>query len=119
MQVRMTSIGAITATFLAGAAAGGALAAGDNADSPRTALVIDAAVARDGRELVDDRLRATGVELRVPRTAAEARTNVRYLAAADYRLVVAGPQASAAADAAKVDALRARDRAAALAAVER
>ena len=79
-------------------AAGGLLGAGGGSDErARTALVVDAALARDGRELVDTRLRDSADELRVPRNAAEARTDVRYLTAGGYRLVVAGPLTSAAA----------------------
>ena len=80
-------------------AAGGLLGAGSGSDQEaRTALIVDAALARDGRELVDARLRDAADELRVPRTASEARTDVRYLAAGGYRLIVAGQKASAAAD---------------------
>ncbi|MGH2713059.1 MAG: hypothetical protein ACRDM7_04090, partial [Thermoleophilaceae bacterium] len=57
----------------------------DSRDPVRSALVIDAAAARDGRDLVDDRLSSVGAEVRLPRTAAEARTDVRYLAAQGYR----------------------------------
>jgi hypothetical protein len=103
-------------------AAGGVL--GADAERPdgsaeRTALVVDASAARDGRSLVDDRLRAADVELRLPRTPAEARTNVRYFHAQDYRVVVAGPLADAAAHAAGVAAVRAGGVAGALAAVRR
>jgi hypothetical protein len=96
----MTGIGTQIVTFIGAAAvaAGGLLGAGGGSDrGAPTALVVDAALARDGRELVDTRLRDAAGELRVPRTAAEARTDVRYLAAGGYRIVVAGPQASAAA----------------------
>jgi hypothetical protein len=81
-------------------AAGGLLGAGGGGEEARTALVVDAALARDGRELVDPRLRHAADELRVPRSAAEARTDVRYLSAGGYRLVVAGPHATAAASSA-------------------
>jgi hypothetical protein len=74
------------------------------ADSAHTALVIDARLARDGRELVDSRLRELDAELRLPRTTAEAETDLRYLAAQGYRLVVAGPHAQAAAAATGVPA---------------
>ena len=100
MLIRMTGLGSqIFALIGAGAvAAGGLLGAGSGSDEQaRTALVVDAALARDGRELVDARLRDSTAELRIPRNAAEARTDVRYLSAGGYRLVVAGPQASAAA----------------------
>jgi hypothetical protein len=79
-------------------------------DAPsRIALVIDASRARDGRELVDPRLRDVDADVRLPRTPEEARTNVRYFDALGYRVVVAGPQASAAAWATGVEAERAPD----------
>ena len=66
--------------------------------APRTAIVIDAPAARDGRALVDPRLRAVDADVRLPRDAAEARTDVRYFAAQGYdRIVVAGPRSTAAA----------------------
>jgi hypothetical protein len=86
--------------------------------APGTALVIDANAGRDGRELVDSRLRDVDAEVRLPRTAAEARRNVRYLDAQGYRLVVAGPNAASAAAAAGVAATRAEGLGEALAAVE-
>jgi hypothetical protein len=76
-------------------------------DSTRTALVIDASQGRDGRELVDPRLRDLDADVRLPRNSEEARTNVRYFDALGYRVVVAGPQASAAAQTTGVDAVRA------------
>jgi hypothetical protein len=91
------------------AAAGVALsgAAGSGSDSTRhTALVIDAAAARDGRELIDPRLLDVHAEVRLPRDAREARTNVRYFAELGYRVVVVGPRSRAAADATAVDAVR-------------
>ena len=100
MFIRMTGIGTQIVAFIGAAAvaAGGLLGGGSGADKQtRTALVVDAALARDGRELVDARLRDAADELRVPRSAAEARTDVRYLAASGHRIIVAGPQASAAA----------------------
>jgi hypothetical protein len=96
----MTEIGTQILAFLGAAAvaAGGLMGASSDPDrQTRTALVVDAALARDGRELVDAQLRDAADELRVPRTAEEARTDVRYLAASGHRLVVAGPQARAAA----------------------
>jgi hypothetical protein len=90
----------ITALLAAGAVAAGAVVAGAAAmtrPSQRSALVIDAAIARDGRDLVPPRLRDTRAEVRLPRTAAEAETDVRYFAAQGYRIVVAGPAATAAA----------------------
>jgi hypothetical protein len=99
MLIRMTVI----ATGLASLAAAGALAVGaalaPGADhpAPRTAVVIDAPAARDGRALVDPRLRAIDADVRLPRDAAEARTDVRYFAAQGYdTVVVAGPLARAA-----------------------
>ena len=73
----------------------------------QTALVIDAAAARDGRELVDPRLEDVDAEVRLPRTAAEARTDIRYLAELGKRLVVAGPQSTLAAAGTGVRAVRA------------
>jgi hypothetical protein len=100
MLIRMTGIGTQIVALIGAAtvAAGGLLGAGsDSSAETSTALVVDASVARDGRELVDARLREAADELRVPRTADEARTDVRYLAAGGHRIVVLGPQASAAA----------------------
>jgi hypothetical protein len=96
----MTGIGTQIVALIGAAtvAAGGLLGAGSGSSGEaRTALVVDASLARDGRELVDARLRDAADELRVPRTAAEARTDVRYLEASGHRVVVAGRQASAAA----------------------
>jgi hypothetical protein len=113
----------LTALIAATAVAAGGLAgvtSGDDAGSaPPTALVIDAAAARDGRALVDPRLRSADAEVRLPRTPAEARTSVRYLAALGKRMVVAGPQATAAANDAGVDAVKARDLTGAVAAAGR
>src|SRR4051812_26252686 len=83
----------------AGALAGGAaFAPGADHPAPRTAIVIDAPAARDGRALVDPRLRAVEADVRHPRDAAEARTDVRYFAAQGYdRILVAGPRSTAAA----------------------
>ncbi len=116
----MTGIGTQIPGLIGAAAvaAGGVLGAGSDVDpGARTALVVDAQLARDGRELVDERLRDAADELRVPRTAAEARTDVRYLLASGHRLVVAGPEAGAAA--AGVRAERASTLAAAIAAARR
>jgi hypothetical protein len=99
-----------TALVTAGAVA---LAGGTGSDGSdggaahRPALVIDAAAARDGRELVDPRLRDTGAEVRLPRTEREARTNVRYFDKLGYRVVVAGPRSTAAAEATGVEAVSA------------
>jgi hypothetical protein len=113
----------LTALFVATAVAAGGVAGatfGDGAGStPRTALVIDAGAAGDGPDLVDQRLRDADVDVRLPRTAAEARTNVRYLAELGKRVVVAGPQATAAAESAGVTAVKARDLESALTAAGR
>ncbi len=113
----------LTALVAATAVAAGGVAgvtSGDGAGStPRTALVIDAGAAGDGPDLVDPRLRAADAEVRLPRTAAEARTNVRYLAELGMRVVVAGPQATVAADSAGVAAVKARDLEGAIAATGR
>ena len=87
----------IASALVAAAIAAGGLFGGAASDSPRTALVIDAALARDGRNLIDPRLRALDAELRIPRTQAEAEADLRYLAAQGHRLVVAGPDARRAA----------------------
>ena len=98
---------------------GGSVGTGAAGESARTALVIDASQGRDGRELVDPRLRDLDADVRLPRTSVEARTNVRYFDALGYRVIVAGPQASAAAGAVGVDAVRAADLPQALAAATR
>jgi hypothetical protein len=109
-----TSIG--TALAAVALALGGTLDAGDRGstgsgggDSTRTAVVIDASQGRDGRELVDPRLRELDADVRLPRTSAEARTNVRYFDALGYRVIVAGPTASVAAQETGVAAVRAAD----------
>jgi hypothetical protein len=58
-----------------------------------TALVVDAALARDGRDLIAPRLRSAAAELRIPRTPAEALMDVRYLDALGYRVIAVGPDA--------------------------
>jgi hypothetical protein len=120
----MTGLGTQIITFIAAGAVaiGGVLAPSSdegNGSAPGTALVIDAATARDGRELVDPRLRDIDAEVRLPRTAAEARTNLRYFAAQGHRVVVAGPRAGAAAGATGVAAVHAAGLDGALAAVRR
>ena len=123
MLIRMTGLGTFAALLAAGVVAAGGLLGSDSHGSSgsatRTALVIDAAAARDGRDLVDSRLRDLDAAIRLPRTSAEARTNVRYFAAQDYRVVVAGSRASGAANATGVDAVQVSDLAGALAAVGR
>jgi hypothetical protein len=118
MLIRMTSIATGLASLAAAVGAlavGAALAPGADHPAPRTAIVIDAPAARDGRALVDPRLRAVDAVVRLPRDAAEARTDVRYFAAQGYdRIVVAGPRSTAAADG--PDIVRVADLPAALAA---
>ena len=116
----MTAIGTQIVALIGAAtvAAGGLLGAGSGSSADtRSALIVDASLARDGRELVDERLRDAADELRVPRTTEEARMDVRYLAAGGHRIVVLGPQASAAA--AGTTAERAATVAGALAAARR
>jgi len=134
MLIRMTTTGAqIRGLLVAGGVAIGALLAagavwagdllgtssGVPGLAPRTALVIDAGAGRDGRELIDSRLSEVDAEVRLPRTDAEARTNVRYLDAQGYRVVAVGPHAGAAAASTGVPATRATDLRTALEAVER
>jgi basic membrane lipoprotein Med (substrate-binding protein (PBP1-ABC) superfamily) len=85
--------------------------------TPRLALVVDAgprpdlALARArAAGAATERSGAAGVTVRVPRTAAEAAADVRYLAARRdvAEVVVVGPAASAAARAAAPDYPRAR-----------
>jgi hypothetical protein len=117
----MTGVGSTITTFLAGAAValGGVLAGGSDGSAPRTALVIDAAAGRDGRELVDARLRDADAEVRLARTPTEARTDVRYFAAQGYRVIVAGSRATDAAASTGVQAVRADDLPGALRAIRR
>jgi hypothetical protein len=103
MLIRMTLLGTnIAAVLAAGAVATGAAFAADapgaGDGATRTALVIDASLARDGRDLVDRRLETLNAEVRLPRNGTEARTNVRYFNALGYRVYVAGAHASAAAE---------------------
>jgi hypothetical protein len=111
----MTAIGTYIATVLAAGAVataavfGAEASTGDKAAQP-TALVIDASLASQGRELVDPRLGGVDAAVRLPRDADEARTNVRYFDELDYRVYVAGSTSSAAAadtgvDATEVDGL--------------
>jgi hypothetical protein len=118
----MTGLGTqIGALLAAGAvAAGGLLGAGSGRPAPRTAVVVDAAIARDGRALLDPRLRAVDADVRVPRTQTEADTDIRYFTAAGYdRVIVAGPNSTAAAHEAGHAADRAADLDGALAAARR
>jgi hypothetical protein len=109
----------VAATAVAAGGVAGVTSGAGAGSTPRTALVIDAGAAGDGPDLVDPRLRAADAEVRLPRTAAEARTNVRYLAELGKRVVVAGPRATAAADTAGVAAVKAPDLEGALAAAGR
>jgi hypothetical protein len=100
-------------------AVGAGLAPGADSPAPRTAVVIDASDARDGRALVDPRLRAIDADVRIPRNDTEARTDVRYFAAQGYdRVIVAGPLSTSAA-AESTSAVRAADLPGALAAATR
>ena len=96
----MTLIGTHIAAVLAAGAVVAGTAFAANADEPTTptAVVIDAALARDGRDLVDSRLETLDAAVRLPRDAGEARVNVRYFDALDYNVYVAGPDATAAAE---------------------
>jgi hypothetical protein len=111
-----TTIGSIVAAGVVAAA--GVLSPGSDTTpaASRTALVVDASTARDGRELIDPRLKDVDAQLRMPRTSTEALTNVRYFAEQGYRVVVAGPLASEAAGQAGVMASRASGLTGALAA---
>ena len=104
MTTLATTLAALAATT---AAAFGGAAGTDSADpSPtRTALVVDAAEARDGRELVNPRLRDIDADVRLPRTDREARTNVLYFESLGHRIVVVGPDSRAAAEATRVSAV--------------
>jgi hypothetical protein len=138
MQIRMTGFGAqISALLAAGvAAAGGLVGVASNADmgdgrlaawghgrvaawddGRPIALIVDAAQARDGRDLVDPRLEDVDAEVRLPRTDAEARTDVRYFDAQGYHVVVAGPLAEAAVDSTGVPARQVQDLDAGLSAI--
>lgn len=103
MLIRMTGLATqIGALLAAGAVAAGGLLGADSGGraghESRTAVVVDASIARDGRALVDPRLRALDADVRLPRTQAEATTDVRYFKAAGYdRVIVAGPRSTAAA----------------------
>lgn len=105
----MTPIGThIAAVLAAGAVAAGAVFAaeastGEDAAQP-TAIVIDSSLASQGSELVDPRLDHVDAAIRLPRNADEARTNVRYFDALDYRVYVAGARSSAAAEQTGIDA---------------
>jgi hypothetical protein len=124
MLIRMTLVGTniaalVTALVATGGGVLGSTAEGEESPAPRTALVIDAESARDGRDLLDDRLDGVDAEVRVARTAQEARTNVRYFAEQGYDIVVAGATSATAASEAGVSAERAGGLPGALAAAGR
>jgi hypothetical protein len=122
MTMLMTSAGALAA---AGALAlGGLVGSGSDgrvgAHEPHAGLVIDAPAARHGRDLLDPRLRVVAADVRVPRSAQEARTDARYLAAAgDDILVAVGPRAAEAAADTGLPVRRAADVAEAVALLRR
>jgi hypothetical protein len=94
----LLAAGAVTAAAIVGGAAA------TTGPSERTAVVIDASAARDGRDLVHPSLRSVDAEVRLPRSSREAETDVRYFAEQGYRIVVAGPASTAAAQTAGVPA---------------
>jgi hypothetical protein len=96
----------LTSALVAGVVAAGSLV-GAGTGGTRTAVVIDAALARDGRELVAPHLRGLDAELRIPRTEAEAETDLRYFAKQGYRVVAVGPKSRAAAAAAGLRTVKA------------
>jgi hypothetical protein len=114
-----TQISAVFAAALVAVGGVAGVTASDSGSLTETAIVIDAAEARDGRDLVDQRLEDADAEVRLPRTAEEARTSVRYLAELGKRVVVAGPEATAAAESTGVAAVKATDLAGALSAAGR
>jgi hypothetical protein len=85
---------ALMTVLLAGGTVSASTTTADHARQP--ALVVDAALGRHGRELVDPRLSRPGVELRLPRTPSEAATDVRYLQATGHQVTAVGPQSEAA-----------------------
>ena len=109
MQIRMTGCTGTVIALTAAAAVALSGADAHHSGTQGTALVIDASVARDGRELIDPRLLAVDAEVRLPRDSREARTNVRYFDRLGYRVVVVGARSDAAAGATGVDAVHAAD----------
>ena len=111
----------MAAVLAVGAVAAGAVfgaeASTGEAPAQRTALVIDSSLAGHGTELVDPRLADVDTAVRLPRDAREARTNVRWFDALGYRVYVAGPRSTAAAQRAGVDAVEVQGLGGALAAV--
>jgi hypothetical protein len=120
MTVNRTRIAAVLAAgaVAAGAVFGAEASTGEDAAQP-TALVIDSSLASRGTELVDPRLKDLAAEVRLPRGADEARTNVRYFDALGYRVYVAGTRSTAAAERTGVDATEVDGLAGALAAGSR
>jgi hypothetical protein len=116
----MTPFGThIAAVLTAGAVAAGAVfgaEASTGTDARPAALVIDASLASRGSTPVDPRLENVDAAIRLPRDADEARTNVRYFDALDYRVYVAGARSTAAAEQTGVDATEVDGLAGALAA---
>jgi hypothetical protein len=108
------ALGALFAGGVSADRGGAALVARAEVPAP-VALVIDASLASDGRELVDGRLEHLDAAVRLPRTGEEARTDVRYLDALGYRVVVAGEHSANAADATGIGATRVAGLAAAVA----
>ncbi len=118
----MTEFTTVIAGLLAVAVvtAGGLLDGGSGGEAAgRPALIADAALGRDGRDLVDRRLEAADADVRLPSTPAEARANLRYLAAQGRPLIVAGPETVRAANATGVSVQTTRSLAAALRALRR
>jgi hypothetical protein len=95
----------LTSALVAGVIAAGSLLGGGTGGT-HTAVVVDAALARDGRDLVAPHLRRLDAELRIPRTEAEAEMDLRYLAKQGYRVVAIGPESRAAAVAAGVQTVK-------------
>jgi hypothetical protein len=118
MDLGMQLSAVLAAAVVAVAGVAGVTASGPGS-LPETAIVIDASEARDGTDLIDRRLQDADAEIRVPRTAEEARTNVRYLAELGMRVVVVGRHATAAADTAGMAVVQAPDLASALTAAGR
>jgi len=89
----------MTALMTVLVAGSGLAAAATTSPADRPALVVDASVGRHGRDLIDPALKASGATIRLPRTPAEARTDVRYLEASGHRVQARGPMSTAALDA--------------------
>ena len=85
---------AATAALAAGTATAWPAGGPSHGSDRPTALVVDASLGRPGRALIDPRLRAADAAVRLPRTAREARVDVRYLVASGHTVVVVGPQSA-------------------------